>query len=572
MAAAQKAWFKIMRDHLSKMTAKVTTIASMSMTDPILQDQVSLVHALLKALRAVSSSIPRQACRIFPCTMSEHKLFISSFATLLTALVPQLVRFSSRLDCPVSSSIGTSEEAMFWELWEVLTVGCCTLSLQRNTWKDLWANGLQLFHEPLFMSFHALVAWLLPMIQSPAWLVMQPDYDDREDRDSQLMLILIEPIMFAADLSFLTTNVLVGHLQSLPPSFFPLLCCVFSEHCKRVLTAYPVAGLSIPATTKKEYEPRLVFRVSDWLRICQELIFTTIHNFTNAEEGLGAYNPVFSFLAAPAVLHTLKEMIIMYQVILLHGPTPVELYHECLQYLLNRRILHSGGQTPVVDMLAAGTLLNPSPMLGSQEQMQTDAELLHALSHHMQHNGKLMPMCYALQCSVLRSWLEAIQQCSGQCGANLSTTEPEDVCNHPVDADTLSEMPAETPSQQTLCQHPSRYISMDAGSTPKRPADNIIASSCVGMAQQCTTHGLDLMRQLWKEGRPCLQRGDRTWECLGSGAQEMHGGRTERKDRRFKEITRAVRSLQGWTVIRRLMLLSSTMEGALNPCGACSLP
>lgn len=162
---------------------------------------------------------------------AEHALFVTDLTHLLTALLPHLHTFSMRLSLPASSgsSIGTSEEELFWELWCFLRAGCTAFSSTAEVWPTLWPKDQRPFHAPLIAAFHAVLVWLLQFSRSSAWLAMTPKHG-LASRNHELIMVLMQPIACLSHMHHAQPrSSLLAQLQALPCSFFPLVCCIATE-------------------------------------------------------------------------------------------------------------------------------------------------------------------------------------------------------------------------------------------------------------------------------------------------------------------------------------------------------
>lgn len=87
----------------------------------------------------------------------------------------------------------------------------------------------------MYAAFNQVLTWLLQVLHSPAWLVMESDHGVLR-RNEGLLRILKQPSVCFADVSPLGEHTLTTHLQLLPRPFNPLLCCIFSEQFGVLLT------------------------------------------------------------------------------------------------------------------------------------------------------------------------------------------------------------------------------------------------------------------------------------------------------------------------------------------------
>lgn len=143
MAEAQQRWLQQMRSAIRKMTEASAAVAALHLPNPSLHTHLPLLRTSHMTLLRMSHKLPTPGpLTEFPSTRPEQALFMTDITALLMALVPQLARFGSRLDCPkqpatASNGVDTTEEDIFWASWRLLVSASSALCAVNNTLLDL---------------------------------------------------------------------------------------------------------------------------------------------------------------------------------------------------------------------------------------------------------------------------------------------------------------------------------------------------------------------------------------------------------------------------------------------------
>lgn len=112
-------------------------------SDVVLHQQVLDMQQLHVSLLIVHEKVYSRANKpeSYTGTRAEHLFFDADFTAFLTELVPQMVRLGSKLNSPTSSSIGSVEEVLFWELWNFLTSCSSSFATVFGMSYSLWPGG-----------------------------------------------------------------------------------------------------------------------------------------------------------------------------------------------------------------------------------------------------------------------------------------------------------------------------------------------------------------------------------------------------------------------------------------------
>ncbi|MEW5314130.1 MAG: hypothetical protein WDW38_005650 [Sanguina aurantia] len=357
----------------------------------------------------------------FPGMRAEQALFLTDLARLISALVPQLHRFSTRLSSPTLASMGTEEEVIFWELWGFLRAGSSAYSQICMKLPNLWPHYERPFNGALIAAFHSVLTWLLPLTRSPAWRAMTLQ-DGLVSRNHELLGILLQPTVCGV------VNVhqarphssMLTQLHALPSTFLPLLCCIATEHLG---SAPPLASAS-PAATRgttvraMNYAQARPYGVSSAGASNQllTLLVTSINNFLALAGQGNAGSGQFGFLGSPAVLQFLKVFLTLGDDLPPASPNPVHCAITCMHAVLSidnpqaRSCLSQSGSPldGVGNRDADGLPLQADPFT-SPYALETDVRLLHALSKPMEDgaHGQLLMNRHACQMMLLQRWGEA---------------------------------------------------------------------------------------------------------------------------------------------------------------------
>lgn len=423
-ASMQREWLKQIRIPIQSMTDVVTAIAATSSHNSSQHAHItrmqSLRASLLKAICHPLHHPPEQSALTI---RTEHELFITDVVLLMTALEPQLDRLGRILSLVgTSSSIGTAGETVFWELWKLLVAGCEALEIVADQWPTL-SQDQQPSNMPLHNAFDAILAWLLLMSRSSAWLAMQPRHGCR-CRNADLLTILLQPTRCLAHLTVGTPAVATSHLSFFPPNLLSVLCCIFSEqfsHSPLVAppatqSPPPCAGVRAADRRATMYRQGLLtpFRPCFLHHFCYR-VTSVMNNMLAIRACGGSTETIFRLLTAPAVVHFLKGNFLLPCETPSSAPdlipysTPV--LHTILSLILQTSQKNTGPMLSIQDRVAnrdaAGLPVHLNPFL-SQQALETDSRLLHVCSTHPVNGSAYIwrGLC-GIRVQTLRIWLLA---------------------------------------------------------------------------------------------------------------------------------------------------------------------
>lgn len=247
MGTAQMAWLKSARISLQDMTEAIKLIRNTSQPPgipanhqfqhtPTISDLVQNVQRLRKAclrtgsegIRLCPESTSPDSQQTDLGSRSQYALLVTDYTHFLTALVPQLGILGCQLNSTIACSVGTAEEALFWELWALLSS-----SSSMFLWAGSTSPSLVLADSrPLYIAFYAalykLMSWLLRMSRSAVWRCMQQAHG-LQTRNHDLSTLLSIPADCFRSLSVLPTPALISLLSCIPPAFLPTLACIVTE-------------------------------------------------------------------------------------------------------------------------------------------------------------------------------------------------------------------------------------------------------------------------------------------------------------------------------------------------------
>lgn len=425
MAVSQKEWLKEMRNALRPITIVITRFSSIHLPDPSMDIPLATFRMLHKAI-PFSPRITQ--LQLLPtdkttATRNEHTLFITEFTALLEALVPHLDRLGTRLSLGImGSSIGTSEEAVFWELWNLLVAANLIFCSAGQTCPELWPEDKMPFYAPLYAALFQLLRWLLSISRSPAWLAMTKHHGLLL-RNREVAMLLTQPVECLNHLWSDSPELLFSHINQLPASFVPLICCIFTEVFGTVpllvpnhasLITKPAAGAA--SGTKAATHARGL----DCCRMPTSTVYAflpllrkLINNLTSAIMDPSCH-AFFPFLTSTAVLQVLKVVI---NLPIKNLKTKPELVGNCvhiLNVLLGHRHEHQQifGTGDICLSLTNrqensdknGLPLHMNARL-SRAAFETDRRLLHALGTHIEGNILILPQCCETQHRILEDWM-----------------------------------------------------------------------------------------------------------------------------------------------------------------------
>lgn len=410
MAAAQNQWLKQMCSPLHSMTELLTKLAATSLPHPSLSALLHPIWVVHNTLVMVHDSAPPKEEHPEFCRQPEFACFVTEFTSFLAALIPQLDRLGSRLSI-VASSIGTAEEALFWELWRFLVAAGACFTFAGGQHSELLPR--QPFDPHLYAAFNALLQWLLSISRSPAWLAMRKQHGGVHNK-GELLAILAQPLNCIIGLSTTESkSILRSHLLCFPQTILPLLCCIISEQFTNAPMLVPrlQSGAGRPATLYRRGVGEAFF--SDNLGPFLTSLVMLISNLAN-QDIITGHDGSFSFVTAPAVTHLLKTVLMLPQQALSSKSDLVSRCLQCLVLLISLcdkdMINGPSPSLPASDASsnqdAVGLPLHMIPRM-SRHALETDVRLLHALSVHLSVDAGLTTLCFEVQALILRNWMLA---------------------------------------------------------------------------------------------------------------------------------------------------------------------
>lgn len=378
------------------------------------------------------------------CNQPEFATFVTDFSSLLTMLVPQLDRLGARLSS-VESTIGTTEEEVFWELWKFLAVGCSAFARVSTTPFRLLLIDKQPFFTCLYAAFHDMLQWLLSMSRSPAWLAMKEPQGLRT-RNSELLMMLAMPLNCLSKTSTASTSAMFSHLTCFLPASLSLVCCISFEqftnnpstHNQKPPAASTAATMHHQAVIGATIPLSLQPFVSQLIRV--------ITNFASICKSSGRQKEL-SFVTAPEVLQLLKAVLILPQDIFCSDPFLLLNCLICIEITLSlREEIHQNTRALLSNHGASSNAIGLPfyhNLRLSSEVLEMDAKLLHALNVHFSDDTVFNGMCYSIRALILKTWM--------------------------------------VPDQMYAI-------------SPKALA--LMVRNVVGLAKQCTIHGLHILKEL----------------------------------------------------------------------------
>lgn len=486
MATLQKAWLKRMRSPISAMMNCIRDLAFVDLPHASLSSILSRMSTLRSLLLKNLTWAPQQLYNHSTPTQREYGLLISDLSKVITAVVPQLNRLGLRLNLPgPASSIGTPEEAVFWELWFFVAAGCSAVEAGRPIWLDLWQRDRHALHTHWYAAFHTLLSWLLPFSRSPAWRLMRQQHGVHK-RNAALIAILWEPTHSINSMSGSALSTVFNNASALPADFVPLLCCIISEQLGNlppvVLRTQPPAGTAATSCAQATSSADSLASSPDDRYASVHKIFDVLPNMiinfiyfleevghlTHDADQTTNMNECVNFIETPAVLQCLKVGLV------LRGQSPstaesrriIQDGAECLDLLFSGDVtvqpLSESNSELNSDALGLPLHLNPRI---STVALETDTRLLHTLSTHIDRSQQTDAIriaavsCYSVQDRLVQRW----------------AAEGE-----------LYPLPA--------------------------AALRVMVRSVVGLAKQCSLHGLQLLKGSPLERQRPLQPGQGTLE------------------------------------------------------------
>lgn len=476
-----------MQQHLTCLFAlspQATTCEEVNITMAAAQDWLLQIHTDVQSMRQTIDSIPNNntlpthehwldqlstlqqklhrhlaiGINISADTSTQHQytLFVTAFTAFLSAVVPRLDRLSVRLAEAENAGTKADGEIVFAVLWDCLVRSSEAYETISDKWRSLWPRNQKQFSIPLYTAFQALLQWLLSLSRNPAWLSSKRAHT-RPVRHHGFRTVLAQPISTLGDYSCSTQSNFLAHLHLLPPSFVPLICCIMSEQLGNAPPLVPRAHQAVSSNTESASHltdlSSFSFPLASSMSSVRQLV-VVINNLCVHALQYTSGSGQFPFLLEPAVSHFLKMVILLpiKPLLLQPGVIRCSLQSLCdfLRVSLNYAETHPSKPLSRSDrdanISAFGLPLHTNPHLSSVA-LETDVRLLHALGLFMGQGIDLLT-CFQLQLYVLEGW---------RVGTIL-------------------------------------YLA-------SKPALQVMAASMVGLAKQCSLHGLLLMRLL-QTGQP----------------------------------------------------------------------
>lgn len=189
MVTAEQQWLRRLRSPICQMVHHTTALADTTLSHASLTALILALNTQHLRMLRIWQLLERapQTCHATRC---ELKLFVKDYIRLLAAVTPQLDRLGSRLNSTVSSSIGTPEEDVFWELYVCVAISSDAFHAANKVWSELWAGEELPLHHAMYSAFYDLLIWLLKFSRSPAWMLMRQE-NHTTSRDAFLALILL---------------------------------------------------------------------------------------------------------------------------------------------------------------------------------------------------------------------------------------------------------------------------------------------------------------------------------------------------------------------------------------------
>lgn len=406
-----------MRRAICDMTQAVKQLKSAKSSRSDLQNNLTKMRQLRESLLIVSHTVYTRSRppELFTSTQAEHQRFSSEFTAFLSALVPQLERLGSKLNNKTACSIGTAEEDMFWELWNFLTSSCSSFATAHAMSQNLWPAGEKPFYHSQFAAFHSLLAWLLSISRSSAWLLMTPA-NGSHHRNRELVVILMQPTRCLESVGQASPAKFQALLGVIPPPFIPLLCCIVTEqlciHVPPLVPQQPPAEGSVATTYTPDPSNACFYHAFPFYAYLETLA-VVLNNLYISDKNTRVGNSSHSTLSPSAsVIQLCKALII------LPGETPcttpelVVCSVECLHRLLcatSQQAIGCGSealsQNPVyvTNRDPVGLPLHLNPCVSSPA-LDTDVKLFQAIARHMSCNPVLTCACYEIHMLILDNW------------------------------------------------------------------------------------------------------------------------------------------------------------------------
>lgn len=507
------AWLKQLCQAIRDMSKALKVIADVAVSR---QSMMARLQAIM--MSRLHTTMLASSELVLPLTQAEtpsirtaYALMVAEIVFFLESLIPQLCKRGCRLSSVTACSVGTADEHVFWELWSCLDAGCAALAIASQKSIQVWPVDDHPYYPSLYTAFHSLLTWLLSFSRSPAWLLMRPEHC-LHMRNSELLKIFHLLSGFLSDFASDQFAISILHFNRLPADFLPLLCCIASEQFGNVPPLVPRAQVlaGAKATT---YTRGVVFQAKD---ISPECLHLFIESITSLLEALTIVDSSagraehFPFLTSPAVIQLLKVALIIQGRKSPYEPDAVERTVLCLHYALRLALIqekHSPRHPLSVTNQERNSNSVSLPMhlnaVLSKSALETDQRLLHVLSKHMDVCVCLTGPCCRVQNLVVQSWVVFGEL-------------------YPVSAAVLSKM----------------------------------SQSLVGLAKQCTTHGLFLMLEFQRERASSQPQQPSNFESKTIQQTQQHKQALEHVAK-LEDVKLAVWTEEGMNALQTSMMLTS---------------
>lgn len=454
------AWLKVLRQAVCDVTRAVSTLAGVDMS-------IHSMHAHLKPAMTARRHIalltsPALVLPIHnkdrPSIRSEYTSFVADFVRFLATMVPQICKRGPCLGLSSACSVGSADGKLFWDLWSLLDAGCQAFSTLTAKSSVVWLHDAQPVYPSLCDALTSLLTWILSISRSPAWRLMRPEHG-LHMRNDELLTMLCLPLGYLTESSSETAQSCINapNFDTMSRHLLPLVCCIATEQFGTAPLVVPTTRIAagMKATTYMcdaglQAQENPAARLHVFIDSLTSLIYNFAINDKKAEQAVH-----LSRFTAPAVIQLLKVGLMTQTRMQPPAPLLVKCSIWCLEYVLGLSMMMLHGspdhalseidQACNTDKLGLPLHLNP---VWNEPALETDRLLLHSLSVYMHSHVSLTVPCSTLQTLILQNWHFVGRSC-----------------------------PASAASMVKIHQ------------------------SVVGLAKQCTAHGLILMQQF--QGPKC---------------------------------------------------------------------
>ncbi|MEW5310888.1 MAG: hypothetical protein WDW38_002644 [Sanguina aurantia] len=388
--AEQPQGMEELRCRILVMTQSVKGLTGAASSDVVLHQQVLDMQQLHVSLLIVHEKVYSRANKpeSYTGTRAEHLFFDADFTAFLTELVPQMVRLGSKLNSPTSSSIGSVEEVLFWELWNFLTSCSSSFATVFGMSYSLWPGGTTPLAPSLFAAFHSLLTCLLNITRSPAWVLMTPA-NGVEHRNRDLAVILMQPTTYLQGASYASPANRAA-VYPRPPLVPPT----------QLSSPRAAAATFVPHPAQARSGPSQLHKYLDILIHLVHALFSSQIQLTDA-----AASRNIALFTAPSVVQFVKALVSLPAETPCTTPKLAQSSIHCLHVLLSccLRLRNTPTSVAAGNRNAVGLPLHLSPIVSSQA-LETDLQLLHALGMHMGEDPSLSAACWGVQLKTLAGW------------------------------------------------------------------------------------------------------------------------------------------------------------------------